>query len=701
MHPLGLPIGQEGRVTCIIHEEPILKLETLRCCVVCGEAGHKRNIYLTMNKIFRVSLFLLVSFLFLRAVYDFYLLPADKVWSENYRLYWNIGLVGLCVLFVLLVTFIILAWFYPNLFDKIKKPIIKLREHLGLFRWPLALLVLLLPLYMFFFRTSGLILDSYLDSYALRIFIALLVSFLMAMLFTQSDIELVRIDLYIVSMLIYGGCFVIAYYLTLVTSYPFSLSWSEGNRFYDYSVILGGDRYQYQGKLTIPYDAPGRYLLWGILFLIKDAPIWLHRLWNAILWTALPILFGYLIARLNRLDKFIKLGFTLWIFLFLYQGPIYPPLILSAILVVFMVSKKHMVLSLAGVALAGYYASSSRWTWFPAPAIWAVLILVSELEIEPMGGWKNTVRKLLPVALVGGVGLAVGYLAKADFLSPQELASMSTLDQPLLWYRLFPNATCSFGIMQGVLLASGPVVAWMIWAVISGWWRINWIQGVVYAIAGLATLVVGLVISVKIGGGNNLHNLDMYLVTLVFLVGLMLKGQSEIPWKTWPGFVQVLVGMVLILPVVGSIRIGSPLRPPLPSRVAAALKVVQDEVYKAKSEGEILFMDQRQLITFGYIKDLPLVSDYEKKYMMDMAMANNSAYFDSFYADLAKKRFKLIISDPLKVPQKAQNESFGDESNSWVKWVAQPVLCYYRPIATFKDIKVQLLVPRANPDNCP
>ena len=604
---------------------------------------------------------------------------------------------GFCALFVLLVLFTILAWFYPSLFDKFKAQSIRLRQRLGLFRWPLALLILILPIDIILFSTPGLIFDGY----VLRIFILLMASLFMAVLFTRSNTELLRIDLFIFSLLLFGSCFVIANYLTYVSNFPFSLTWSEGNRFYDYSVILGSDRYQYPGRLSIPYDAPGRYLLWGVLFLVKDAPIGLHRLWNAILWTALPVLLGYSIARPSKLDKLIKIGLTLWIFLFLYQGPVYPPLILSAILVAFMVSKKHIALSLAGVALAGYYASSSRWTWMPAPAIWAVLVLTSQLEIEPGEGWKYTVKKLLPVGLVAGVGLAVGYFAKADVFNTQELASSMVLDQPLLWYRLFPNATYSFGIVQGALLASGPVVAWMIWAAVSGWWRIHWLQGLVYVFAGLATLVVGLVISVKIGGGSNLHNLDMYLVTLVFLVGIMLRGKTEIAWKTWPGFVQVLVGMVFILPVVGSIRVGSPLRLPLPDRIAEALKLVQDEVNRTKAEGEILFMDQRQLITFGYVKDLPLVSDYEKKYMMDMAMANNSAYFESFYADLAKKRFKLIISDPLKVPQKSQNESFGDESNAWVKWVAQPVLCYYRPIALYKDIRIQLLVPRANPENCP
>jgi len=82
-------------------------------------------------------------------------------------------------------------------------------------------------------------------------------------------------------------------------------------------------------------------------------------------------------------------------------------------------------------------------------------------------------------------------------------------------------------------------------------------------------------------------------------------------------------------------------------------------------------------------------------------MANNQAYFQELYADLAKQRFKLIISNPLRVIEKSQVDNFGDENNSWVEWVAKPVLCYYEPIQTMKAIRVQLLVPRPNPVNCP
>jgi hypothetical protein len=140
---------------------------------------------------------------------------------------------------------------------------------------------------------------------------------------------------------------------------------------------------------------------------------------------------------------------------------------------------------------------------------------------------------------------------------------------------------------------------------------------------------------------------------------------------------------------------------PTHAEVDSALQLIQDEVDKAKTQGEVLFMDQRQLLTFGYIKDVPLVPDYEKKFLMDKAMSEDAAYFGGFYADLEAQRFSLIVTEPLRKSKKDSSSfEFGEENNTWVKWVAAPVLCYYRPIVTIQTVNVQLLIPRKNAVNC-
>jgi hypothetical protein len=105
-------------------------------------------------------------------------------------------------------------------------------------------------------------------------------------------------------------------------------------------------------------------------------------------------------------------------------------------------------------------------------------------------------------------------------------------------------------------------------------------------------------------------------------------------------------------------------------------------------------MDQRQLLTFGFVKDVPLVAEYEKKYLMDQAMGDTAAStFPAFHRDLESHRFSLIISDPLHLPIKDSDYGFGEENNAWVKWVAAPILCYYEPLLTLPEFKIELLVP--------
>jgi hypothetical protein len=164
---------------------------------------------------------------------------------------------------------------------------------------------------------------------------------------------------------------------------------------------------------------------------------------------------------------------------------------------------------------------------------------------------------------------------------------------------------------------------------------------------------------------------------------------------------QIILVLAIILPAWNAFRLGEPLRLPKQNIIAEALDTIQSAVSKAQIDGEVLFMDQRQLLTFGFIKNTLLVPDYEKKYMMDMAMGNNQDYFEAFYADLADKRFSLIVSEPLKLVEKGQIDSFGEENNAWVTWVSNPILCYYEPLITLKQVQVQLLVPKAKPVSCP
>jgi hypothetical protein len=149
-----------------------------------------------------------------------------------------------------------------------------------------------------------------------------------------------------------------------------------------------------------------------------------------------------------------------------------------------------------------------------------------------------------------------------------------------------------------------------------------------------------------------------------------------------------------------------PLPNPLPDTLPSdedtqrALEKLQKAVISAMPSGEILFMDQRQLLTFGYIEGVPLVPEYDKKLLIDMAMGANAAYFETFYNDLETHRFSLIITSPVNRRLDQEEGHFGEENNAWVKWVTKPLLCYYEPLDVLKRVDVELLVPRTAVLNC-
>jgi hypothetical protein len=240
-----------------------------------------------------------------------------------------------------------------------------------------------------------------------------------------------------------------------------------------------------------------------------------------------------------------------------------------------------------------------------------------------------------------------------------------------------------------------------------------------------AFLVVGLIVSTKIGGGGDLHNMDMFLIALMFSAAMAWKA-SGAQWvaaiQTNTFWMQAVLVLLIAIPAYQPLMALRPLsfskdadwlavladakKPkdlgslPSDQDINANLKELRDAVKTAQGQGEVLFMDQRQLLTFGYIENVTLVPEYEKKLMMDEALSSNTAYFQPFYADLAAHRFSLIISDPLRTPIKDSEYGFGEENNAWVKWVAKPVLCYYVEKDTLMDVRVEMLAPRQDPIDC-
>ena len=129
------------------------------------------------------------------------------------------------------------------------------------------------------------------------------------------------------------------------------------------------------------------------------------------------------------------------------------------------------------------------------------------------------------------------------------------------------------------------------------------------------------------------------------------------------------------------------------ANAAEDLSVLRQTVQSYSKSGEVLFIYQRQLLTFGMIPNVKMVPEDEVVSLMEMAISGNKPYLNKFYADLASHRFAAIVASRQNLG--VETGDFIEESNVWTKLVAQPLLCQYKPAVTLTFSNIQVFVPRA------
>ena len=489
-------------------------------------------------------------------------------------------------------------------------------------------------------------------------------------------------------------------FLPDISTYPFSLGWSEGSRFYYASLFFSEKIYGF----WIPPSTlhPNRYLMQAIPFLIQELPLWFHRVWQVFLWLACIMGTGFLLARRLKLTGRVWWAlFLAWIFIFIWQGPVYYHLLVILMIVLWGFDPKHFWRSLIVVVVASIWAGISRVNWFPVPGMLATLLYF----LESSGNERPTWKVLFPPVVWVLVGMVTALVAQSIYIlwsgnDPEFFTS--SFSSALLWYRLFPNATYSLGLLTGSFLISTPIFI-LLWVRV--WKRenplsfISWLA--VIAIL-LVFLIGGLVVSVKIGGGSNLHNIDAYLALLMVVgsyfyfdrfQGLKTAGQFKSP--AWLNLA------IVFLPVFISMGTNAQMFRFHPQTTADTLFKMQQNISRAlETEGEILFISERQLITFDYLEGVPLVPEYEKVFLMEMVMARNQDFLDAFEKDIRQQRFDLIITDPLFDTYKELGDEWAEENNVWAESVSVPLLCHYFRKVTFPEAGVQILAPRKDSLDC-
>jgi hypothetical protein len=520
-----------------------------------------------------------------------------------------------------------------------------------------------------------------------------------------------------------------------VTTYPFSLGWSEASRFYYGSLFFAQSLYGMKIPLSILH--PSRYFLQAFPFFFPSLGLTFSRFWQVCLWLALTGITAISlswrvsgqdsndssrwVSKVWRLLSPVGWLFAGWIFLYLLRVGVYYHLEVMVFLPLLFVSARHPRRSLAAVILASAWAGVSRVNWFPLPAVLAGMIYLLETPVGPRTkdeGQKTTEpapRSTLLSYLATPVlwlfaGLFSALAAQAAYIPLSGNAGnvgafISSFTSDLLWYRLWPNDSYPLGILPAILIVSGPLLAVLSLATLRHWQALHPVRWVGLWGLLLVFFAGGLVVSVKIGGGGDLHNMDAYAVLVSVAAAWFLGGKvsgetgQRLGTESWP-----VTAVALLVPLIFLVPALSPFQKFNENANQDAFRQLKSLAEGAK--GPVLFINERHLLTFHQI-NVPLIPDYEAVTLMEMAMSNNQPYLQRFYGELRSHRFAAIVVGKQNLGIKEEG-AFAEENNTWNLRVSPYIQCYYEPfpIVTAPELltyieadenRIEFYVPRVTP----
>ena len=492
-------------------------------------------------------------------------------------------------------------------------------------------------------------------------------------------------------------------YWPRVTDYPFAMGWSETSRYYYPSLFVSQKVYG-QGY-PWPILHPTLHLLLAPPYLF-DAPLWVHRAWQvAIRYILVGAVVPALMTRLSIPGRATRWLVALWMFLFLFMGPIYFHLTIPVIILLMGFSSQNDRRTWSAIILASIWCGWSRLNWYPMPGMIAAVLYL--LEVPYRG--KNLWRYLLKPALWFVAGILIAVIAQRIYVAlsgvPDSSIFFTSLASDLLWYRLWPNASYFLGILPGALLASLPI--WIAMFIVIRSRKNDWhpLRLVLIFTALFVLFLGGLVVSLKIGGGANLHNMDAYFSLLLIVLAYLIfaRYRPEGGNIARPVLLHwLLIVSLLIMPAwsylqfnIGSVNYD-------PARTQNVMTSLQEYVDQTNAQGgKVLFITQRHLLSMHMLNNVALVPEYEREDLMEIAMSNNIPYLQTFREDMEDQRFALIVVDPLNYNVLSKNRSFAEENNVWVTRIMKSILCNYREESIFPADEIALYVPQEGARQCP
>jgi len=549
---------------------------------------------------------------------------------------------------------------------------------------------------------------GFLDYSAFRMMMAVGVAGLGALLLNASDNKRnLYFDIAII-LLAFGVLYRSFAFLNEIQSSPFSLGWSEGSRYYNASLFASGR--VYGEKMPWPVLHPSRYLMQAVPFWLGIRSIVIHRIWQVLLWLGMTLWTAYVLSKKVKDGLNLPMVWvTLFFFLFFFQGAIYYHMMVCVLLVLYGYRKDKPWRMLVFVLIASVWAGISRVNWMPLPALLAVLIYLLETPFDS----KRWLRYLQFPALWTVSGLASSWISKKAYIhwsgEPAYIFD-SAFTSALLWERLLPNKTFFIGILPGIILLCLPLLVLVINKMRGKWRKVHWLRWLGMAGILFAFFAGGIVVSVKIGGGGDLHNMDAFIFLFAVFSSYLLAGhlnldiepksnisetevhQAQTPiWQAKPFW----LAMAVIVPVFFAFMRAGKWSFGVNESDQTELEALKTALSSEKiGEGPVLFISERQLITFGELNDIAMVHPYEKVFLMEMAMGENQAYLQTFYEQLENHDFAAIVTDPTSTILQDRTRPFNEENNAWVTRVVIPMLANYEKNQSFKGGEINLLLPK-------
>ena len=584
--------------------------------------------------------------------------------------------------------------------ERIKKILRKLFSIFGIWKpltWIFALLLVFGSMFCIFIRYAESFSGVYFRTFVI-FFTASLTTGILKGAYKDKPFNI----LFLFSLLALGCAYQTGNHLGEISSNPFTLEWSEGSRFYYASLVFSEKLYGQQ--LPLSFLHPSRYLILSPAYLLTSSSIFIHRAWQVFLWIATTglCMLG-IVKRLKLKDFWWNAILVFSGFLFLQQAPVYYHLLIAAILVLFGFKRSKFWQSTLIVILASCWAGISRINWYPLPGMLAALLYLLETPEPKTGNKWEYIRQPFFYTVIGTLTSFLANLAYIPLSGNSAIENFTTsFTSDLLWGRLLPCPTFPKGILTGTLWLAAPLLILLVLHLPAIKKNFGALQRLGLMLILGVFLIGGLFVSVKIGGGSNLHNMDAFLLLLMIAVYYVIFSDLYPAEKIdlSKTFSIVVLAGLLLQPCFWALSAWSPRKNYSGESLQHDLEAIQstvDSVNSNNPQSKILFISQRQLLTFGSITGTSLVPEHELLELMEMAISDQEEYLEQFYADLSAHDYDLIIISKQYLNFKGDEEAFPEENNAWVKNIAIPLMKYYTPITWLRYTDTEIYVPR--PDN--